>query len=197
MESTKRSSAVEDLGDPSLHAGVILGAADGPDGEQVVTRQLLTIEDHHTGLGAALVRQLTITDPGAEQVLAADAPREVIAVGSTRAVLREATSPMVQVEVTMAPIEGRATTHVWPACDLPDRLLGVLTRVRVDQDSPRPRLHSAALVNADGHAVLLVGPSGAGKSMLAAHLAAAGLQDVNDEQIALPANESRTHNPND
>ena len=181
------SDAVDDLGDPSIHAGLILGVADGPDGELVATRQILAIEDHDTGLGAGLVHQLAITDTEAEKVLAAGAPGEVIDIGSARVVLRMASPSTVQVDLTMSPITGEATTHLWPTSDLPDRLLGVLTRARLDQNTSRPRLHGGALVNADGHAVLLLGPSNAGKSTLAAHLAAAGLQVLNDEQVTLYA----------
>lgn len=186
------SNAVDNLGHPSIHAGLILGVGDGPNGELVATRQILAIEDHDTGLGAALVHQLAITDTEAEEVFATGAPREVIDIGSARAVLRTATPPMVQVDLTMIPITGGTTTHLWPASDLPDRLLGLLTRARLDQDISRPRLHGGALVDADGHAVLLLGRSNAGKSTLAAHLAAAGLQVINDEQVALYADAGLT-----
>ena len=50
-----------------------------------------------------------------------------------------------------------------------DRILGMLTRHRLDEPSVVPRLHAAAVADAEGRTVLLLGDSGKGKSTLAVY----------------------------
>lgn len=72
-----------------------------------------------------------------------------------------------------------------PTADVADRVLGMLTRHRLDEPSVVPRLHAAAVADAEGRTVLLLGDSGSGKSTLAAHLLAHGLDLITDEQVAI------------
>jgi len=72
-----------------------------------------------------------------------------------------------------------------PTADVADRILGMLTRHRLDEQSVVPRLHAAAVADSTGRTVLLLGDSGAGKSTLAAHLLASGLDLITDEQVAV------------
>ena len=77
-----------------------------------------------------------------------------------------------------------------PTADVADRVLGLLTRHRLDQPSGVPRLHAAAVADSTGRTVLLLGDSGAGKSTLAAHLVAGGLELISDEQVAVHGGET-------
>jgi serine kinase of HPr protein (carbohydrate metabolism regulator) len=59
------------------------------------------------------------------------------------------------------------------------------THDRLAPGMPGPLLHGGAVATADGATVLVIGPSGTGKSTLVAHLAHAGCELINDEQVSV------------
>lgn len=68
--------------------------------------------------------------------------------------------------------------------EVADQVLNALTRRHLFRPAPA-RLHGGAVARDDGAVALVLGPSGTGKSTMVAHLAAGGLDVVNDEQVAL------------
>ena len=170
--------------EPLTHTGSILGVADGPDGTIRLTRQILTVVDHGTGLGGELIRLLTV-DPDSVSDAAEFEPTDL---EPLRVRLRPLTTPEgsdthVVVETDSELGVTGLTQRPVLAADLPDHLLAAITRARLDADKCRPRLHGGALVDEAGRSMVILGRSGAGKSTLVAHLAAAGLSLVTDEQV--------------
>jgi hypothetical protein len=151
-------------------------------GALVVTRRLLRVRDHGTGLGGAVADAL-----GSD--LHTDGHGEVDDAGTIDVELRpappsEAGADLVQVAIGFDGATEPAR-HGSAAPAVADLVLSALTRHHLDADRVHPRLHGGAVVDADGRALLVLGASGAGKSTLVAHLAASGLGLVNDEQLAV------------
>lgn len=170
--------------EPPPHTGAILGVADGPDGTIRLTRQILTVVDHGTGLGGELIRLLTV-DPDSVSDAAEFEPTDLepLRVRLRPLATSEGTATHVVVETDPELGATGLTDRPVLAVDLPDHLLAAITRARLDADKCRPRLHGGALVDEAGRAMVILGSSGAGKSTLVAHLATAGLRLVTDEQV--------------
>lgn len=151
----------------------------------MITRQRLHIDDVGTRMGSELVRLLSIDEAALDQpALGPIEDIEAVVVTVRRAPGGWRARGSVEAEVQADGLEGgRTALGPMPAECLPDQVLSVLTRARLDVEARRPRLHAAALLGAHRQAVVLLGRSGAGKSTLAAHLASAGLTLLNDEQI--------------
>lgn len=170
---------------PRFHVGCIFGVADGSGGNLVVTRQRLCVHDADTGAGSDLVRLLTVS------LDVVDEPDKTV-VRELADVHVELWKPpggrrtrgQIVAEIKVGG-SGHESTQIgpMPVGNLPDQVLGVLTRARLDEELVRPRLHGAALLGTGRRAVVLLGRSGSGKSTLTVHLAAAGLLILNDEQI--------------
>lgn len=141
------------------------------------SQQVLRIVDHGSGLGVAVAGALA---------------------SGLEASPRRSTDQLVDVELRIAPGGGdRVEVAInvvgelalgperWPAVEVGDRLLGLLTRLWLDADRVHPRMHGGAVVDDGGGALVVLGASGAGKSTLIAHLAASGLGLLNDEQVAV------------
>lgn len=173
------------------------GGHAGPPRVALERRRLLVI-DAGTGLGAGLSAMLGIDDDTAADVVAAEvragADPTVVEGGTITVRLEAVADPVgtgreavVAVVVRAEPGGGGAAPSTWRvvASAVPDRLLSLLTRARLDDHPDWPHLHGGALSDQDGRAVLVLGRSGAGKSTLVANLAAAGLGLLNDEQVSL------------
>jgi len=148
-----------------------------------------TGDDSGVAAVVALLEAIGLTAGDVDDVVARAAADGVGAATDMRAehvVVRRSTEGWWQIAVRgdhgdPAPtIEFRARDGAEAA----DRVLSAITRRRLYRPVPA-HLHGGAVARADGAAALVLGPSGTGKSTMVAHLAAAGLDLLNDEQVAL------------
>ncbi|MEO6630026.1 MAG: hypothetical protein ABIP03_15835 [Aquihabitans sp.] len=166
-----------------------IGSVDASgEGRLAVGTQVLVVRDHGTELGAELAGTLGLADDVAAEVLAGASPHG-LATDPARPEIEVDLRPTddatdVLVEVT-GPGDHHSAEHRYPRVSVVDRVMGILTRSRLDANDTWPHLHAGALVNGEGQAVVVMGISGAGKSTLVANLAATGLHLVNDEQVSL------------
>lgn len=126
-----------------------------------------------TGLGPAVVAALDSPEPADAVLAAGECIPLTLAPGPfpTHVVVHPSAHPE------------HATAHVH--ADVMTGVVNHLTRRWLDRSTAPVHLHAGAVVDRGGRAVLVVGTSGAGKSTLIAHLVAAGLDLVNDEQVAV------------
>lgn len=170
----------------TVHIGVFVGVSER-DGQLGSGRRKVTLIDHGTGAGGRALATVLLDGVEAEQLAPADAPT-THELAPLRLDLWPADDPdeVVLVDDTRTPESRRVTLeHDWVA----DRLLKRFTHDRLAATEPGPLLHGGAVADSRGAAVLVLGASGAGKSTLIAHLAAAGCELLNDEQISVHADE--------
>jgi hypothetical protein len=171
---------------PTVHIGVFVGVCKR-DGQLASGRRNVTLIDHGTGAGGRALATVLLDGVEAEQLapIAAESTHELVPL---RLDVWPADDPgeVVLVDETRTPESRRVTLdHDWVA----DRLVKRFTHDRHAGTEPGPLLHGGAVADDRGAAVLVLGASGAGKSTLIAHLAAAGCELLNDEQISVHAAE--------
>ncbi len=141
------------------------------------------LTDRGTGAGAAAAASAFLDVDEADLLAPAADPQTLLL--EPLAVSLEATAApgvVVLVDETREPGGRRVELERdWVA----DRLVKRFTHDRLAPTSPGPLLHGGAVADPDGSAVLVLGASGAGKSTLIAHLASAGCELLNDEQVSV------------
>lgn len=187
---------------------IVLGVED-VDGEPRATRQVIEVIDRGTGSGASFAA-LGLDAHEADEVLEHELRSgRLRPLGSGTEEHRvsiemdageggkicasvtglEARSPgapgQVGAGVRVEARRGQGTRHfTFAELDLVDRVLGAMTRLRLDA-AGGVTLHGSAAVDDDGQTVVALASSGSGKSTLVAHLVASGMRLLNDEQITL------------
>lgn len=153
------------------------------DGRIVAGRRRVTITDHATGAAAVVASMLLLDDADIDRLAPVD-DATTVTLEPLVVDLWPTSEPdhVLVVDESREP-EGRrlAIERDWVA----DRLLKRRTHDRLAPGMPGPLLHGGAVAVADGSAALVLGPSGTGKSTLVAHLAHAGGELINDEQVSV------------
>lgn len=142
------------------------------DGFRPVADRVVLV-DHGTGLGVSVRRQLAPPAPPLDVDDPVDVVRELCLV------LRPGRAGRTLVEFAgSAPV-------AFADDEVVEQVLRWLTLERLAAGDGSATLHAGAVADESGAAVVMLGPSGTGKSTLAAHLVAAGMSLLTDEQLTV------------
>jgi len=132
------------------------------------------------------VLDLPLDDLVATEAVASDAGAEAGPPLVERMILTEERDGTWRVTVSGSDVDRAATVTNATAdpVEIADQVLNAVTLRHLFRPAPA-RLHGGAVARDDGAVALVLGPSGTGKSTMVAHLAAGGLDLLNDEQVAL------------
>ena len=166
----------------STHRGFVAGVV-GDGGQVRSGRREVVIMDHGTGVAAPVAAMVLLEEAEVELLAPADDPStEVLDPLRIELLPTDRDDKVTLVDETRDPESRRLVLeHDWVA----DRLLKRFTHDRLAPTMPRPLVHGGAVSTPDGETALVLGPSGTGKSTLVAHLAQAGCELINDEQVSV------------